>query len=335
LRRVYVVLVGIGLLVAALGLVDYLAHNAISRALHTTTSFSSEGYRGEAVDSILNGPGEFSLLMSLLFALTFARFAVGRSKADLIYALLFAGSVMLSLRLKGFLSLAAVALVVGLVQTLANKRGAMAIVLVGSMLVVGVYSIERNVIAKQITTYTSTETSARARLYTTGERIASENFPLGVGFGRYASYASHIYYSPVYFEYGLNMVWGLSRAYPDFIDDTSWPSVLGETGYGGLAIYVIGLMLVVFALLRRLRKAAATMNWAPLAALCAIAALLVDSLGDPTLFDWLATTTFAMILGPALLLSSDPAPAVGGFAGPDEPSSAVMGRIGADTRESD
>lgn len=300
--RVYTILTRIGLLVAVLGFIDYLTDAAVSRALYSSVyHFESESFREEAVHSILPHPGEFSLFMSLLFALTFARFATNRSKSDLALALLFAGSVMLSLRLKGFLSLAAVAIIVALVQTVANNRGALTVLLIGSLLLVGVYSVEGNVIAKQISTYAASETSARARLYTTGERIAADNFPLGAGFGRFASYPSRRYYSPVYYQYELSSVYGLSRAFPKFIDDTSWPSVIGETGYGGFIIYLVGIVFIILALVRRLRTATAAMKWVPLAALCAIAALLVDSLGDPTLFDWLATTTFAMILGPALI----------------------------------
>ena len=95
--------------------------------------------------------------MSLLFALTFTRFAMRRSKSDLALALLFAGSVMLSLRLKGFLSLVAVAIIVALVQGVANNRGAITSLLVGSLLVIGVYTVEGNVVAKQISTYTSSD----------------------------------------------------------------------------------------------------------------------------------------------------------------------------------
>ncbi|HWY90151.1 MAG TPA: hypothetical protein VNY31_05710 [Solirubrobacteraceae bacterium] len=306
LRRVYTVLTRVGIFVAVLGLLDYLTHAAVSRALGTSIyRFSSESFRGEAVHSIFPHPGEYSVFMSLLFAYSFARFASKRKTSDLMLALLFAGSIMLSLRLKGFLSLAAVLLIVAIFQGLTNHRGAIAVLLVGALLLVGIYSLEGNVIAKQISTYASSETTARARLYTAGERIAADNFPLGAGFGRYASYASRLYYSPVYKQYELNYDWGLSRAYPQFIDDTSWPSVIGETGYGGFATYLIGIMIIILAVIRRLRTAPIAMRWVPLATLCAIAAFLVDSLGDPALFDWVAVTTLAMMLGPTLAATRD------------------------------
>jgi hypothetical protein len=322
LRRVYTVLTRVGIFVAVLGLADYLTHAAVSRALGTSIyHFSSESFRGEAVHSIFPHPGEYSVFMSLLFAFSFARFASKRMMSDLMLALLFAGSIMLSLRLKGFLSLAAVMLIIAVFQALTNHRGAIAVLLVGGLLLVGIFSLEGNVITKQLSTYTSSETTARARLYTAGERIAADNFPLGAGFGRFASYASRLYYSPVYKQYELNSDWGLSRTYPQFIDDTSWPSVIGETGYGGFVAYLIGITLIVLAVIRRLRMAPTAMQWAPLAALCAMAAFLVDSLGDPALFDWVAIATLTMMLGPTLIVTRD-------FA----PSSSEPGRLEEDHR---
>ncbi len=311
LMRIYRLFTRVGVFVALVGLADYATHEAVSRALGTSIyRFSTESFRGEAVHSIFPHPGEFSVFMSMLFALTFARFASKRDRSDLIMALLFAGSIMLSLRLKGFLSLAAVMLIVAFVQGLANRRRAIALLMVGVLLLAGIYSIEGNVVGKQLSTYTSSSTTARARLYKTGDLIASANFPLGVGFGRFASYASRIYYSPVYQQYGLNSIWGLSRRYPQFIDDTSWPAVIGETGYGGFFIYLVGLMVVILAAIRCLRAAPADTMWAPLATLCVIAAFLIDSLGEATLFDWLAITTLAMILGPTLATIPDFVPSM-------------------------
>jgi hypothetical protein len=325
--RVYSVLTKVGVVVAILGFVDYLTHGALSRALHTSIALTgTDAGRAEAVHSIFAHPGEYSLFMSLLFAFAFTRFAVKRGRSDLILALLFAGSVMLSLRLKGFLSLAAVAVIVALVQAAVNNRGAITILLVGSLLVIAGYSLEGNVIAHQVAHYTSSsETSARRLLYSGGERMANDNFPLGVGFGRFASYPSRLYYSPVYAQYELSSYYGLSRSFPNFIDDTSWPSVVGETGWGGLIIYLIGIIFLILAVIGRLRGPTGNVEFMPLAALCAIAVLLVDSLGDPTLFNWLATTTFAMIVGPALIATGDQLGSEGSSSAEQAPDTASRG----------
>lgn len=307
--RVYTVLTRVGLFVSILGFADYFTHGAASHALHTSNYHAEAGgFRGEAIHSIFPVPGEYSLFMSLLFALTFARFAVKRSRSDLVLGLLFAVSIVLSLRLKGFLSLAAVVAIVGLAQGVGNNRRGIIILLAGALLCVGAYRLEGAVIAKQVSKYTSSGTTARVRLYSTGEQIAVNNFPLGVGFGRFGSYTSRIYYSPIYYQYDLASVFGLARANPKFIDDTSWPSVMGETGYGGFAIFLVGVILLILAVIRQLRTAAAGIKWVPVAALCVIAVLLVTSVGQGSLFDWLAITTVVMMLGPALIATRDPVP---------------------------
>jgi hypothetical protein len=305
IARVYSVVAAVGLFVAAFGLADYLAHDSLSAALHISIyEFQAGSLRGEAAHSIFPHPNELSLFMSLLFALTFARFAATRSRSDLVLALCFAGSVLLSARLKGFLSLSAVVAIVVAAQIMASNRGAALILLVGALLLGGIYSVEGGVINQQISLYTSSEATARAKLYVTSTQIAREDFPLGAGFGRFATYPSRLYYSPVYQEYALNNVYGLSRKYPSYIDDTSWPGVIGETGYGGFAIYLVGLGFLISALVRRMGVVRTDQRWLPLAALCAVAVLLVDSLGDATLFDWLALTGFGLIVGPALVATT-------------------------------
>lgn len=299
--RIYVALMSVGVLVAILGLVDYATHGALSHIFHTTNvNVKAGAYRSEAVHSIFPTPGEYSVFMSLMFAISFARFASQMRRQDLLLAVLFAVSIILSLRLKGFLSLAVVIAIVGVVQGATSGRRTVVTLLLGLVVISGAYVVEKAVIEKQLNTYTSSENTARSRLYQAGEEIAATNFPLGVGFGRYASYPSRTSYSPVYYQYRLNNVYGLSPEYPAFIDDTSWPSVLGETGYGGFACYVAGLLALVWTIVGSQRRSRHTDPWLPLAALCAIAVILVDSLGNPTLFSWLATATLALILGPAL-----------------------------------
>jgi hypothetical protein len=301
LSRVYSTFVVVGVIVAVIGLLDYATHGAVSRALHTSNYNLREGsYRSESIHSIFPQPGEFSLFMSLLFALSFARFGLRFRRSDLLLALLFAGSVMLSLRLKGFLSLAVVIAVVGIVQGATSSRRAVAALLIGALVIGGAYDLEGSVISKQFSTYASSETSARARLYKTGEQIADEDFPLGVGFGRFASYPSTLYYSPVYYQYKLDRVYGLSVKFPFFIDDTSWPAVIGETGYGGLAAFVIGLVALIAIGIQRLRNTPTDLRWVPLAMLCVLGVILIDSLGEASLFSWLVTATFAMIVGPLM-----------------------------------
>jgi hypothetical protein len=91
---------------------------------------------------------------------------------------------------------------------------------------------------------------ARVRLYVGSFEITQDHFPLGVGLGRYGSWMSRVEYSPVYVEYGLSEVRGLSPDNSKFATDTFWPQVLGEVGAFGVVAYVVFLASIGIAVWR-------------------------------------------------------------------------------------
>ena len=88
-------------------------------------------------------------------------------------------------------------------------------------------------------TWAGDSPDARIALYNTSVLIARDRFPFGVGLGRYGSGTSRDPYSPVYHEYGLDKIDGLSPQHSAFISDTFWPRILGETGVIGLAALLV------------------------------------------------------------------------------------------------
>lgn len=84
--------------------------------------------------------------------------------------------------------------------------------------------------------------SARVQLYFKSFSIFKDYFPIGTGFGTYASYYSGIDYSPVYGLYHLSNIYGLGQGYLGFLNDTFWPMVIGQTGFIGLLGYCISLL---------------------------------------------------------------------------------------------
>lgn len=134
---------------------------------------------------------------------------------------------------------------------------AMATAIIGAFLFVLVVVVEKKIQLKhvlimissivflardQILVYygNSFSESARGMLTIKAFEIAKDYFPLGVGFGTYASYMSRVYYSQVYDKYDLSSVWGLSNS-PEsvsFISDTFWPMILGQGGFIGLIVYI-------------------------------------------------------------------------------------------------
>lgn len=88
-------------------------------------------------------------------------------------------------------------------------------------------------------------TAARPALYIVSLSIMRDYFPLGSGFGTFASSLSGEYYSPLYYMYGIQNVSGLERdlGYA-YIADTFWPYIFGQFGVFGTLIYFLSLYYV-------------------------------------------------------------------------------------------
>ena len=74
--------------------------------------------------------------------------------------------------------------------------------------------------------------------------------PFGAGFGTFATDAAAKYYSPVYYEYGLDNIYGLSPDDPAFAHDSYWPAIMGEFGILGTMFFLI----LVFCLFKLMFK---------------------------------------------------------------------------------
>lgn len=74
-------------------------------------------------------------------------------------------------------------------------------------------------------------TQARSILLEYGIDTAIRYFPLGSGFSTYGTYASKVYYSPLYYEYGFHQIYGLGLVHSDFINDNYWPAIIAQFGF--------------------------------------------------------------------------------------------------------
>lgn len=83
-----------------------------------------------------------------------------------------------------------------------------------------------------------TESFARPALYQGAFLILKDYFPFGSGFGSYACHASNVYYSPLYYKYGLNYVFGLGEGEGSFISDTFFPQ-LAQFGIVGVVLFFL------------------------------------------------------------------------------------------------
>ena len=77
---------------------------------------------------------------------------------------------------------------------------------------------------------------ARAALYFFSKDVFADYFPFGSGFATYATFASGQYYSHIYGDYGLNILYGLTKSAPSFIADTYYPA-LAQFGVVGVVLF--------------------------------------------------------------------------------------------------
>ena len=84
----------------------------------------------------------------------------------------------------------------------------------------------------------SNEALARPMTYKTSLQILWDYFPLGPGMGTFASWGAAEYYSPLYYQYHLNHIWGLSPNFNVFIADAFYPT-LSQYGIVGVVLFCI------------------------------------------------------------------------------------------------
>jgi len=111
--------------------------------------------------------------------------------------------------------------------------------------------------------------------------ISHDFFPLGTGFGSFASYFSGQDYSWVYGYYNLDNVWGISEKNHHFLADQYWPMVLGQFGVFGF-LAMCGVIVAYITIL--ISKIKSTVNKFKkdtiIAGLLGIILLLIDSTSD-------------------------------------------------------
>jgi len=139
--------------------------------------------------------------------------------------------------------------------------------------------------------------SARMALMSTSFEIMGDYFPIGTGFGTYGSATAIDPYSPVYYKYGLNLVWGLSEDYNLFASDSFWPIIIGQTGALGLTCFV-GVLVLLFLRMKKIRPYNVR---AYAAALFGFAYILICSTAEPA-FHNSVSVPLAMMIGYAFTL---------------------------------
>lgn len=142
--------------------------------------------------------------------------------------------------------------------------------------------------------------NARTQLFIAAFKILKDYFPIGTGFGTYASYYSAISYSKVYSIYGLENKQGLSANNPAFISDTFWPMPLGQTGIIGS----IGFAMALIWLYKKIRKCAEYSIMLYTGSLYILLYLLLTSFAESSFLHWNAHM-LAILLGIVVRFAHD------------------------------
>ncbi len=131
----------------------------------------------------------------------------------------------------------------------------------------------------------------RAILNRYGLIIANEHFPIGSGFGTFASYISGQFYSNIYSKYGIDTIYGLTRDYHPTISDSFWPMIVGQFGYIGL----VSMGLIVFDIFIQLFKSRTNNKYYFLGGIGLILYLLISSTSESSFVNYYSVSYFVAI----------------------------------------
>lgn len=171
-------------------------------------------------------PSDFGWAAAM-YATFFATFGIPKYKKSFLLSILM---LISSLRLKEIVG-------VFLVFPFRNRIFGVRYVVPGILLIVLSFYATKIIFPQHYSQYLGKDTSARTVFYLTSIIIAKDNFPFGVGLGRFGGPISANPYSPVYYQYGITNINGLEPDNPLMINDTFWPMILGESGVLGVVSY--------------------------------------------------------------------------------------------------
>ena len=199
-----------------------------------------------SITSIFNHPATYGWFMILcaLIRLLDQKEKSNKNKIMIIIDLIFS---ILSLRTKIILNIIICFLFYILFiqnNNFSKKVYKLLILLFGSLIIFTIFS---DIIINTFNIYLlkPSNNSARNALGNTSILIVKDYFPIGVGFGKFGTWFSKVNYSEYYYKYYLSNIYGLSKTHSEYICDTCWPAILGETGFLGVIIYIYMIYIVI------------------------------------------------------------------------------------------
>ena len=298
LSRWITVVVVVVMSIAVVELVAPSLHRSILpvQSLYAELRFGRAG-----LQSVFTHPDHFGSFGGLFGAWFLARFVSTGNRRHLALGLACISLGLLSLRLKVILGIVAALSVLCLSATRLFVRRLGVAVLVAVFFVATTGGMLADLTTQQLDRYLFDDenVTVRQELYDTSRAIATDHFPFGAGLGQFGSGASTTFDSPVYEEYGLTRP-GLTQESPGVRHDTTWPTVVGETGVLGMIFFFGGLLYLGVRLLQYSRTTDRRLNEMALAALAVLASTVVESVARPSFFNAVTAFSLAVVVGGAL-----------------------------------
>lgn len=134
--------------------------------------------------------------------------------------------------------------------------------------------------------------SPRAWLTAFSVRIMCEYFPIGTGFGTFASAMANKNFSPVYVIYNLEQYVSIHDGWRNYLSDTFWPIIFGQTGIIGTCAFCVAMFQIAKSVLQMHKKD----MYAYVSAISSLTYLLISSTSEPS-FHHSTAIPLALIFG--------------------------------------
>lgn len=251
------------------------------------------------VRSLFEHPGKYGWFMLFIATYHYAKYISTNNKNELYKFMICAGFALLSIRTKVVISLVAVVFLANIYFRKEEKSRSKKILIVILLLLIMMLCF-KDLLLNTYKLYFTNEkgVSARQALFQNSLNIMQDYFPLGVGFGQYASWYARLYYSDYYYMYDMNGIYGLRPSRTNFATDTFWPAIFGETGIIGSSIYILIIILIISLLIKKIKENKGDIF--PIFAILTLLQTLCESMGEPSFNSPPQNVFVALIIGIAL-----------------------------------
>jgi hypothetical protein len=223
--------------------------------------------------------------MAFCSCVSLAIWTVKRAPIHLVLTLAFAGSVLLTLRRKPIIGLVAVFL---MAVVMTGKKRSRARTLIAASLLTACFVLAAGevlvgIFQDMLSQYFYAADPldvARNAMHVASVQIAVDYFPLGAGYGRFGGWIATLHYSPLYYEYGLSMIPGLSESSSTYLQDAFWPHVIGELGFVGAFLFLLAMLRIVAPLTRGITRYTPTITVVSYAAIFSFVEAVPESFGS-------------------------------------------------------